>query len=281
MTHLANYLAIAVKQLDHSDSPQLDAECLLAHALELSRTQLITHSDKLLSEEEQQHCETLIKRRQQGEPIAYIVGKREFWSLQLFVNEHTLIPRPETELLVELALEQIPQEQTWRIADLGTGTGAIALAIAKERPQCAIDATDVSKKALLIAERNAKHNNVNNVHFHHSDWFQNLNSNHYNMVISNPPYVAPDDPHLKQGDLRFEPESALSAGDEGYADLFHIAEQARPFLKPEGYLLCEHGFEQQKRLYEQLIKLGYKEVTGHNDYAQQPRAVSAQGINKI
>lgn len=278
MTDIASHLATAVKRLSHSDSSQLDAELLFCHALALSRTQLITYSDRQLSKEEQQRCQTLIKRRQQGEPIAYITGKREFWSLALFVNEHTLIPRPETELLVEIALHHTPTDQALRIADLGTGSGAIALAMAKERPQCSVDATDLSKKALLIAERNAKHNQINNVHFHHSDWFQHLPHQDYDIILSNPPYVAPDDPHLKQGDLRFEPTTALSASNQGYDDLLHIADQARSFLKPGGYLLLEHGFEQQKQLCEQLITLGYKAVTGHNDYAQQPRAISAQWI---
>ena len=279
MTNLASCIAAAAKRLaTSSDSPQLDAELLFSHALALSRTQLITQSDKIPSESELQSAHALIARRLNGEPIAYIMGKREFWSLELLVNEHTLIPRPETELLVELALEKIPQDQAWHIADLGTGSGAIALAIAKERPHCQIHACDTSKKALLVAERNAQHNDIKNIQFHHSDWFQNLAGRYYDLIVSNPPYVAPDDPHLKQGDLRFEPSSALSAENNGFEDLFHIAEQAKSFLKPNSWLLLEHGYEQQKILCEKLNALGYCQVTGHNDHAQQPRAISAQWV---
>jgi len=262
-----------------SDSPRLDAELLLCHSFGLSRTQLFTRNDDTLNTKTLDSCEKFILRRERGEPLAYIVGKREFWSLELAVNQHTLIPRPETELLVELALQYIDKEQVCRIADLGTGSGAIALALAVERSNSHIDACDTSNNALAIAQHNAQQHNISNVTFLHSDWFENLQQQQYDLIVSNPPYIAANDKHLQQGDVRFEPAAALSAENNGYADLFHIAEHAKHHLKPKGYLLLEHGCEQQEKLIDKLKTLGYSQVNGHNDYAQQPRAVSAQWMS--
>jgi len=211
-----------------SDSPRLDAELLLCHSFGLSRTQLFTRNDDTLNTKTLDSCEQFIQRRERGEPLAYIVGKREFWSLELVVNQHTLIPRPETELLVELALQYIDKKQACRIADLGTGSGAIALALAVERSNSHIDACDTSNNALAIAQHNAQKHNINNVKFLHSNWFENLQQQKYDLIVSNPPYIAANDKHLQQGDVRFEPATALSAENNGYADLFHIAEQATP-----------------------------------------------------
>jgi len=262
-----------------SDSARLDAELLLCHSLGLSRTQLFTRDDETLSASSLENCEQLIQRREQGEPLAYIIGIREFWSMELSVNQHTLIPRPETELLVKLALQHIDQEPAFHIADLGTGSGAIALAIAKERNNSHIDACDISTDALAIAKHNARKHDITNVAFQHSDWFKSLQQKQYELIVSNPPYVAPNDIHLQQGDVRFEPATALSAANDGYADLYTIAEHAISHLKPGGHLLLEHGFEQQEKLMAQLRALGYSQINAHNDYAQKPRAVSAQWIN--
>lgn len=263
-----------------SDSARLDAELLFSHSLGLSRTQLFTRDNEILNNESLSAYEQLIQRREQGEPLAYIIGRREFWSLELSVNEHTLIPRPETERLIELSLTLLDRQQHYNIADLGTGSGAIALAIAKEFTNSHVDACDKSNDALLIAKQNAQQLTINNVELIQSDWFKHLPEKKYDLIVSNPPYVAPDDDHLQQGDIRFEPKTALSAAENGYADLFHIAEQARYYLTNNGYLLFEHGYDQQKTLVKKLKNLGYSHVTGHNDYAQQPRAVSAQWKKK-
>ncbi|MBL1294252.1 MAG: peptide chain release factor N(5)-glutamine methyltransferase [Thiotrichales bacterium] len=277
MATLANALANATQRLEHiSDSARLDAELLAGHSLGLSRTQLFTRDRDTISAESLAAYEPLIQRREQGEPVAYIIGKREFWSLELTVNEHTLIPRPETELLVELVLKFTDKKQFFHIADLGTGSGAIALAIAKERHNSAIDACDTSTQALATARLNAQQHNINNIEFIQSDWFQNLAQKKYDLIVSNPPYIAPDDQHLRQGDLRFEPVTALSAANEGYADLLYIAEQATLHLTKNGYLIFEHGYQQQTRLIEKLIQLGYNHVKGHTDHSKQARAVSAQ-----
>lgn len=279
MIRLANALNESTERLTpHSGSARLDAEILFCHSLGLTRAQLFARNDDILRNESIGHCTELVKRREQGEPIAYIIGRREFWSLELFVNRHTLIPRSETELLVELALTHIPNNGHFNIAELGTGSGAIALAIAKERPDCHIDACDLAAETLAVARRNASQHNISNVSFHLSDWFENIPDKRYHVIISNPPYVAADDPHLQQGDLRFEPQLALSAADNGFADLLHIAKRGRDFLVPSGYLLLEHGFEQQQTLMNKLSAFGYRNIRGHLDMSQQPRAVSAQWV---
>ncbi|NOX27848.1 MAG: peptide chain release factor N(5)-glutamine methyltransferase [Gammaproteobacteria bacterium] len=187
MATLANALANATQRLEHiSDSARLDAELLAGHSLGMSRAQLFTRDRDIISAESLAAYEPLIQRREQGEPVAYIIGKREFWSLELTVNEHTLIPRPETELLVELALKFTDKKQFFHIADLGTGSGAIALAIAKERHNSAIDACDISTQALATARLNAQQHNINNIEFIQSDWFQNLAQKKYDLIISNP-----------------------------------------------------------------------------------------------
>jgi len=280
MATLAKALEQVARRLEPvSDSARLDAELLFCHALDLSRTQLFTRHNEVPSVDTLSKCEKLVLRREQGEPLAYITGKREFWSLELTVNKHTLIPRPETELLIELALQLANKEQALTIADLGTGSGAIALAIAKEFSNSNVDACDQSAEALRVAEHNAQQHDLHNVQFVLSNWFENLPNTHYDLIISNPPYVAPNDKHLLQGDVRFEPANALSASNNGYADLFHIAEHALSYLNTNGYLLLEHGYQQQEKLIKKLESLGYTHVCGRHDTAQQPRAVSAQWMN--
>ncbi len=277
MTTIAATLNQTTKRLlATSDSARLDAELLLCHTLGWSRAQLLARYNETLTADSSLRCQQFIQRRQQGEPVSYIIGRREFWSLDFHVNEHTLIPRPETELLIELALalSKIPVHA--RVADLGTGSGAIAIALASERPHWHITASDISADALTAAKMNALANKTLNVRFCQGDWCRALNNETYDLIVSNPPYVASNDPHLSSGDVRFEPASALSAADNGFAALFTIAKQSREALNKNACLLLEHGYDQQSMLIQQLDKLGYRDIEGHRDYSGQTRAVSAR-----
>ncbi|WP_455210954.1 peptide chain release factor N(5)-glutamine methyltransferase [Kaarinaea lacus] len=255
----------------HNDSAALEAEILLCHCLKKNRAYLRTWPEKPLDAEVLAQYQQLLSRRQQGEPIAYITGYKEFWDLNLRVSPEVLIPRPETEHLVELALEKIPADATWHIADLGTGSGAIALAIAKERPHCRITATDQSVASLEVAKDNANANNIQNVRFCHSSWFEALAEERFNVIVSNPPYVSDHDPHLQQGDLRFEPQRALSSGPNGLDDIEHIIRHAGAHLIPPGWLLLEHGYQQGNAVMALLQNHGFCEVQCHSDYAQLER----------
>ncbi len=246
-------------------NPELEAEILLCYLLKKNRAYLFAHPEELLSDELFATYQNLLAKRAQGAPIAYITGEREFWSLNLKVNRHTLIPRHETELLVELALEKIPNNPDTNILELGTGSGAIALALAKERPQWHIVACDVSEEALLIAKENAQRHQLSNITFYLSDWYNNVPQQQYHAVISNPPYIAEQDPHLNEGDLRFEPYSALASGQQGLADLLLIIKQGYDYLLPNGVLLLEHGYDQKLNVQAILIELGYKNVQGWKD----------------
>lgn len=246
-------------------NPELEAEILLCYVLKKSRAYLFAHPEKLISLEQLNQYQNLLTERAKGIPIAYLTGEREFWSMTLKVNRHTLIPRHETELLVELALEKIPNQPNISVLELGTGSGAIALALAKERPSWHITACDVSQQALEVAQENAQHHQINNVNFYHSNWFSSIPQQHYHAIISNPPYIAEDDPHLHEGDLRFEPQTALSSSQEGLADLELIIKQGYDYLLPHGLLLLEHGYDQKLNVHAILNKLGYTEVQSWRD----------------
>jgi release factor glutamine methyltransferase len=257
--------------ISHSDSPTLDAELLLASVLKISRAALIARSEQLLTAEQQKTFDVLIARRQQGEPIAYLLGHREFWSLDLIVTSDTLIPRPETELLVEKVLALLPADFPQKIADLGTGSGAIALAIAHERPHWSLYATDQSAAALAVAKQNAERLNISNVNFFCGDWFRALPHQQFNAIISNPPYIATNDPHLQKADLRFEPKSALVSGDDGLSDIRQLIAEAKNYLQKGGWLFLEHGFDQAVHVREQLQAAGYQDVQTDFDLAGHPR----------
>jgi len=259
-----------------SDSARLDTELLLAYALQQSRTWLHTWPEKELTTEQQQHFVELLSRRINGEPIAHIIGEQEFWSLKLKVTANTLIPRADTERLVELALERVPEQSFWNIADLGTGSGAIALAIAKERPAVEIIATDKSMKALTVAQENAQLNQFGNIRFVRSVWFDNLHNHVFDMIVSNPPYIAEDDPHLSQGDVRFEPDTALTAGAAGLDDLSLLINNAPDYLKPGGWLLLEHGYNQAEAVITLMQQAGFTHCEDFNDYADNPRVAVGQ-----
>lgn len=265
MTSIEKLLAEGAARLGHEPSPRLDAEVLLAHLLGKTRTYLYTWPEQNVDEPVIEAFRTLIARRAEGTPVAHLLGKREFWSLELTVTPDTLIPRPETELLVEQALARIPPDAAWNVADLGTGSGAIALAIASERPRCHVIATDKSMAALEQAQANALRLGLQNVDFRLGSWFTPLKHERFAVIVSNPPYIRANDPHLLQGDVRFEPITALTSGLDGLDDLKEITEQAPDHLEPGGWLLLEHGYDQGEMVQSLLTAHGFIEVLGYRD----------------
>jgi release factor glutamine methyltransferase len=250
-----------------TDAARLEAEILLAACLDRPRSHLFAWPERQVEPWQQERFATLISRRASGEPIAYLLGRREFWSLPLTVTPETLIPRPETETLVTLALEKIPQDSALRIADLGTGTGAIALAIARERPRSEVIATDISPAALSVAKGNATRLDLDNVWFVCGSWCQALTADALDFVLSNPPYVAETDPHLREGDLRFEPRTALAAGPAGMDDLQRIVPCAHARLHRDGWLIVEHGYDQGDKVMQLMKTQGFREISDHADAA--------------
>lgn len=248
-----------------------EAELLLAHVLGRARGWLYAHADAAVDADEARRFEALLERRAHGEPVAYLCGRRGFWTLDLAVTADTLIPRPETERLVELALERLPLGGGARIADLGTGSGAIALALAGERPDATVAATDASAAALAVADANARAAGLANVSFHAGDWFAALPGRRFDLVASNPPYVADGDPHLREGDLRFEPPAALSSGADGLDAIRAIAAAAPAHLSPGGWLLLEHGWTQGAAVRALLQAAGFVEVSTHRDLEERDR----------
>ncbi|NAX23823.1 peptide chain release factor N(5)-glutamine methyltransferase [Vibrio sp. V39_P1S14PM300] len=273
-----NTLKTATQQLKESgsDSPSLDAAVLLCHALDKPRSFLLTWPEKALSESELQAFEALLTRRRQGEPVAYIVGVREFWSLPLQVSSSTLIPRPDTERLVEVALA-ITASDGGDILDLGTGTGAIALALASELPTRRVIGIDLRPEAQALATDNARQLGIGNATFLAGSWFEPLEAGtKFALIVSNPPYIEESDPHLSEGDVRFEPKSALVAQEQGLADIRHIATHARAYLEPQGWLAFEHGYDQGKAVREILSTLGYHQVNTEQDYGGNDRVTFGQ-----
>ena len=259
-------LAEAVALL-HGDSARLDAEVLLAACVGKPRSYLHAWPEHAVSDTVLAQFTDWINRRAAGEPVAHLTGVREFWSLLLTVTPDTLIPRPETETLVELALARIAVDIPCRVADLGTGSGAIALAIASERQHCEVIATDASTAALAVARSNAERLGIRNVQFLAGHWCEPLPATPFDIILSNPPYIDPHDPHLADGDVRYEPRSALIAGGEGMDELAQIASCAFAQLKPGGWLAVEHGFDQGDRTLRLLHSTGYAEVSDHPDAA--------------
>ncbi len=251
-------------------TPELDADLLLAHALERDRSYLHAYPEATLNEAQRRHFDNLVQRRAQGEPLAYILGFKEFWSLKLRVTQDVLIPRPETELLVELALARITERAEWKVADLGTGSGAIALAIAKERPRSRVTATDISETPLAVAADNAQQLGITNIRFLAGDWFAPLRGR-FHLIVSNPPYVEAEDPHLRNPALRFEPRQALISAERGLEDLKCMARGAGVYLRPGGWLLVEHGFEQGEATRELFERSGFSGVKTYRDLADRER----------
>lgn len=270
-------LRIATQQLiGNSDTARLDAELLLCHVINKPRTWLYTWGDQPVAADDQAAFDALVTRRLVGEPVAYLMGEREFWGLPLETAPHTLIPRPDTELLVEAALARA-DHASGQLLDLGTGTGAIALAFASERSHWQVTGADVVPEAVALAQRNAVRVGVTNVQFVESDWFSALApSSRYELIVSNPPYIAEDDHHLQEGDVRFEPRSALVADEDGLADLHHLVQSAWHYLQPEGWLLLEHGWTQADAVCAMLKACGYQQVESLRDLGQQPRVSLGQ-----
>jgi release factor glutamine methyltransferase len=257
-----------------SPSPLLDAELLLCKVLSKNRTYLRAWPERELSAEHQDAFFELIEQRRNGHPIAYLTGHREFWSREFEISSDALIPRPETELLIELALNLIPCDKPCRIIDLGTGSGIIAVTLAAERPQASVFATDICPAALEIAKRNALKHKTGTIQFYQSRWFDNVQAGKFDFILSNPPYVAENDPHLQQGDLRFEPLTALASGENGLADIRIIAETACARLESAGYLMVEHGYNQESEVKNLFTALGYVDVQTYKDLAGLPRVTA-------
>ncbi|MCX7193669.1 MAG: peptide chain release factor N(5)-glutamine methyltransferase [Proteobacteria bacterium] len=273
----------------HRDSKRLDAalnhepgtarievQCLLQSVLQVNRAYLLTHLERILSDDETAHYNALFQRRINGEPIAYLLGTREFYGLEFKVTPATLIPRPDTELLVELALQRIPQRGKCRILDMGTGSGAIALAIAHERADAEVVAVDASDAALDVARENAQRLNLGNVRLLHSDWFASLEGERFDIIVSNPPYIESDDVHLGQGDVRFEPLSALASGSDGLDDIRRIVANAKKHLTPAGWLMFEHGYDQADRVRQLLQDAGFSGVASWRDLSGIERVTIGQ-----
>ncbi|CNF96695.1 peptide chain release factor N(5)-glutamine methyltransferase [Yersinia frederiksenii] len=268
------WLSLAAARFNQSDSPKRDAEILLSFVTGRPRTYLLAFGETVLTTEQLAVLEPLAARREQGEPVAYLVGEREFWSLPLSVSCATLIPRPDTECLVEQALAHLPATPC-RILDLGTGTGAIALAIASERPDCSVVGGDIKADAVALARHNAEKLAINNVHFLQSSWFESV-SGLFTLIVSNPPYIDANDPHLNQGDVRYEPHSALVAPAEGLADLAEIIRQSPTYLETGGWLMLEHGWQQAEAVQKLLKNAGFSAVMTYKDYGNNDRVTLGQ-----
>ncbi|WP_426991279.1 peptide chain release factor N(5)-glutamine methyltransferase [Methylomonas sp. CM2] len=274
-TSIATLLEAGERQLTKtSPSARLDAEVLLCHCLNKPRSFLRTWPDHRPDSEQTNEFRQMLALRSQGHPVAYLLGLREFWSREFIVTPDVLIPRPDSELLVELSLVWLARDRAAKILDLGTGSGILAITLAAERPLSTVLACDNSSPALAVAERNAERLAVDNVRFVVSDWFAQVTERDFDLILSNPPYIAAEDPHLQQGDVRFEPRSALVSQKQGLSDIESIAEQAGRHLKPGGRLLVEHGYEQAAPVQAIFDNHGYRAVATHRDLAGNPRVTS-------
>ncbi|WP_323816053.1 peptide chain release factor N(5)-glutamine methyltransferase [Cellvibrio sp. NN19] len=271
---VAQCLQLAPELESISDSARLDIELILCHILQKNRTWLFTWPDKTLTAEQENVFNDFFARRKNGEPVAHIIGQREFWSLPLIVNNSTLIPRPDTELLVELTLELFAQDEpeTQRhCLDLGTGTGAIVLALASEKPHWNLLGVDQSADAVALAEQNRQHLGFENVRIVQSNWFAQISTQLFDVIVSNPPYIDPQDPHLVQGDVRFEPRSALIADNHGLADIELIIRESKNYLSIDGWLLLEHGYDQGEAVRKLFAQNGFEQVETRRDLGGNER----------
>ncbi len=263
---IAAQLNWAKAQLSDSDSATLDARVLLCHVLDKSASYLMTWPEKALTSEQLSEFQQLIQRRCDGQPVAHLIGYRDFWSLRLRVSADTLIPRPETELLVETALELGPTGAA-KVLDLGTGTGAIALALASERKDWQVFGADFKAEAVILAQANASDNGLSRVEFRQSDWFTQFAGERFDLIVTNPPYVEADSPYLQQGDVRFEPLSALTSGQDGLDDIRLIVTNAPEHMNPDAWLMIEHGYEQGEAVANLLRQRGFEQVRVCQDLA--------------
>ena len=264
MPRIADLLLRSCELAGLSETPELDLQLLLCHALDRSSAWLVTWPERIPEAAQQAHFDALLERRIAGEPIAYLLGTQGFWSLDLQVSNATLIPRPETEMLVEMALKlNLPSRI--QALDLGTGSGAIALALASERPEWHFTAVDSQASALAIAEHNRSRYGLQNVEFCCGDWYAPVAAKRFELIVSNPPYIDPLDDHLQRGDVRYEPRSALVSSGAGLDDLRHIVGRAPAFLARSGWLLTEHGFDQAAEVRELFAQAGFQHIASHCD----------------
>lgn len=272
---IQSLLENAYRQLaGQSPTPHLDADVLLCHVLDKSRSFLKAWPEHVPDATTSRRFKELVQQRMEGFPVAYLTGKREFWSREFLVNSSVLIPRPDTELLIEIALSHQVGAPPCKAIDLGTGSGIIAVTLAAERPQWTVFATDISESALEVARKNAKALSAHNVFFRQSNWFSTITEREFDLVISNPPYIDKNDKHLSEGDVRFEPSRALISEDEGLRDIRIIASQSRNHLKSGGYVLIEHGYTQGSHVKQILEQLNYQDVTTYPDLAGNDRVTS-------
>jgi len=268
-------LGDAVKQLAPvSDSARLDAEILLGRCIDMPRSYLFAHPEDVLDDAAFERFDALLKRRLSGEPMAYIMGTKEFWSHELLVSAATLVPRPETELLVELALREIPRKAQWQVLDLGTGSGAIAIALAGERLLCDVTAVELSLDALAVARENARQLSMGNISFAQGSWCEPVRGQKFQVIVSNPPYVRADDEAL--ADLRYEPVAALASGDDGLDAIRVLAADCTDIIEDDGVLLIEHGAEQADDVAALLATNGWTEITNHKDFSGHRRVTAAR-----
>ena len=276
MTTLAQALKLAISQLNMHHQARLDAEVLLAHVLDKPRVYLHTWPEAELSQDQKLQFLSMIRQRAAGQPVAYLTGQREFWSLNFAVTSDSLIPRPETELLVERTLALLPENETLRIADLGTGSGAIAIALAHERRHWRLYAIDRSLQCVKLAQSNSRRLDVDNLCFINADWSKALANQCFDAIVANPPYIADRDPHLRQGDVRFEPASALTSGPQGLDDLRRLTKDAPRVLKPGGWIVLEHGMDQANNIRKLLNNIAFKNIATARDPAGLERVSCAQ-----
>ena len=263
---------------DSSPSPLLDAQVLLKHVLHCSSAHLIAWPEKELEQSQLSSYLQLIEKRHQGLPVAHLTGNREFWSLNFFTDNSTLIPRPETETLIEFILEKFGSSDDLKLLDMGTGSGAIAISIAHEKPGWNISASDVSEQAIALAKKNCTRHSVGNIQFFVSDWLRDIPEQLFDVIVSNPPYIAEDDPHLLQGDLRFEPQSALSSGKAGMDDIELICSHIKSYLPQNGCLIVEHGYNQAKLVADCFSKNGFGQIIQKQDLAGHTRMTAGSKL---
>jgi len=261
---------------ESSPSALLDAQVLLTYVLQCNHAHLLAWPEKTLTEDQASCFLQLIEQRRQGIPVAHLTGSREFWSLDFAVDNSTLIPRPESETLVEFILQKFAGRDRLKLLDMGTGTGAIAIAIASEKPGWQITARDVSAQALTLAVDNSRRHNTGNITFIRSDWFGDIERHDFDIIVSNPPYIATGDPHLLDGDVRFEPASALSSGETGMDDIEQLCAQADQYLQNDGWLILEHGYNQEQQVAECFAKNGFEEITQQQDLSGHTRMTAGK-----
>lgn len=260
-----------------AETNNLDAEVLLLHLLDLERTTLRAWPERRITTDQAMQYKLLIGQRREGWPVAYLTGQREFWSRSFRVGPGVLIPRPETELLIEIVLERLPADARASLLDLGTGSGIIALTLAAERPGCSITATDASADALAITQENARRLGISHIRYLKGHWFEPLAADdRFDLIASNPPYIAAADPHLAEGDLRYEPQQALASGSDGLDALREIIDRSPAHLHPGGWLILEHGYDQANAVTTLLTKGGYRDISQYRDLLGHPRASVAR-----